>query len=236
MIPRRSPSTTVSRLALFLALALLSMASRAAAPLVAVDVGHYLKNPGAISAAGTPEFVFNQRLARRLVQVLDMNQVRVQLVNEAGQLDSLTQRTEIAADAGLFVSIHHDSVRRKFLPVVDPRYSGFSVWVSRKNRASDKSIQCARTLGDSLRAAGFTPSSYHADPVIGENRPIIDLERGVFARDELAVLKTARSPAVLVEAGVIVNPADEPGLKDPERIARMASAIAAGIQGCLQAP
>jgi N-acetylmuramoyl-L-alanine amidase len=40
-------------------------------------------------------------------------------------------------------------------------------------------------------------------------------------------------PAVLVEAGVIVNPAEEARLRDPRLRARMARAIASGVLACL---
>ena len=58
-------------------------------------------------------------------------------------------------------------------------------------------------------AAGEKPSLYHAEPIAGENRPLLAPPPGRASLDGLAVLKTATMPAVLVEAGVIVNPDDE---------------------------
>ena len=64
-------------------------------------------------------------------------------------------------------------------------------------------------------AAGEKPSLYHAEPIAGENRPLLDRRLGVHRFDGLAVLKTATMPAVLVEAGVIVNPTTRHGWRGP---------------------
>ena len=84
-----------------------------------------------------------------------------------------------------------------------------------------------------LVAAGEKPSLYHAEPIAGENRPLLDRRLGVHRFDGLAVLKTATMPAVLVEAGVIVNPDDEARVARPDTIERMARAIADGVHACL---
>ncbi|MBL8490369.1 MAG: N-acetylmuramoyl-L-alanine amidase, partial [Rhodocyclaceae bacterium] len=139
-----------------------------------------------------------------------------------------------AAGTRLFVSIHHDSVRERFLPVRDPQFAGYSLWVSRGNRDYRASALCAGQVADRLLAAGFSPSRYHADPVLGEARPVIDGRRGIFARDALAVLNSARSPAILVEAGVVVNPVEEAWLAHPEVRLAQAEAIAAGIRDCIE--
>jgi len=46
------------------------------------------------------------------------------------------------------------------------------------------------------------------------------------------ILKTARVPALLLEAGIIVNPDDELSLREPSTRQRIASAVA-GAMGCL---
>lgn len=215
------------------ALAFPVAAHAAPGPDVAIDVGHYRQEPGAISAGGVSEFELNRQLALSLAEALRSGGAGVRVIGADGEHASLTARVVEAAGARLLVSIHHDSVRRRFLPARDPRFAGFSLWVSRRNRHSDASIACAALLADRLTAAGFTPSHYHADPVIGEGRPVIDDGRGIFARDALAVLSAARSPAVLVEAGVIVNPVEEARLRQPEVFRAEVAALAAGVQACL---
>jgi N-acetylmuramoyl-L-alanine amidase len=97
----------------------------------------------------------------------------------------------------------------------------------------DRSLACASAIGARMRAAGFTPSRYHADAVLGENRPFADEANGVHYYDNLAVGKTAPMPSVLFEAGVIVNPAEDAKLRDPQVQARIARAVAEGTKQCL---
>ena len=66
-----------------------------------------------------------------------------------------------------------------------------------------------------MRGAGFAPSLYHAEPIPGESKPFADRTNGVHYYDNLVVLHTATQPAVLFEAGVIVNRAEELTLRDP---------------------
>ena len=95
-----------------------------------------------------------------------------------------------------------------------------------------QSLACAKAIGERLLAAGETPSLYHATPIKGENRPLIDTRLGIHRFDDLVVLKTAPMPAVLVEAGVIANPDEEPRLQNPATITKIANAISEGIVAC----
>ena len=85
-----------------------------------------------------------------------------------------------------------------------------------------------------MRKAGFTASRYHADPVLGENRPFADEVNGVHYFDNLAVLKTATIPALLFEAGVIVNRDEEMRMRDPAVRGRIVEAIVSGADACLK--
>jgi len=199
---------------------------------VAVDVGHYAAEPGVISASGRPEFEYNLDLARRVKGELEGHGLQVRLIGERGDYAVLHHRTRDAAGADLFLSIHHDSVKERLLPRA-AEFAGFSLFVSRGNPQSDRSLACASAIGARLRAAGFTPSRYHADAVLGEDRPFADEANGVHFYDNLAVGKTARMASVLVEAGVIVNPAEDARMREPAVQARMARAVAEGAKQCL---
>ena len=144
----------------------------------------------------------------------------------------LHARTRQAAGAQLFVSLHHDSVKQRYLAEAR-KFSGFSLFVSRLNPAPDKSLACASAIGSRLRGAGLAPSRYHADAVFGESRPFADEVNGVHFYDNLAVARTATMPSVLVEAGVIVNPDEERRLDDAAARRRIAQAIARGVRECL---
>lgn len=204
-----------------------------AAFVVAVDVGHYAGEPGVISASGRPEFEYNLDLAQEVRASLEGAGHAARLIGERGDYAVLQHRTRDAAGADLFVSIHHDSVKERLLPEAD-RFSGFSLFVSRENPKLPQSLACASAIGARLRAAGFTPSRYHADPVLGENRPFADEANGVHYYDNLAVARTAAMAAVLVEAGVIVNREEDARLRDPEVRRTIARAIAEGVAQCLQ--
>jgi N-acetylmuramoyl-L-alanine amidase len=216
-----------------------------AAPLVAVDVGHYLAEPGAMSARGRPELEFNRDLAIELARALEARALGAQLIGADGDMGVLSRRTGAAREAQLFLSVHHDSVQPHYLEdwehdgVVrrfSDRFSGFALFVSRRNPQFDTSLACASAIGARLRAAGFAPSLYHAEPIPGESKPFADRANGVHYYDNLVVLHSAAQPAVLLEAGVIVNRAEEQALLDPGTRALIAAAVAEGVRACLGAP
>ena len=197
-----------------------------------MDVGHYRDRPGVISASGRPEFDFNLELALQVANELLRRGLKVRMIGERGDYAELHHRTRDARGADLFLSIHHDSVQERYLPVAQ-RFAGFSLFASRRNPRAQEALRCASAIGSQLRAAGLTPSRYHADPVLGENRPFADEANGVHWFDNLAVGHTAAMASVLVEAGVIVNPEEEARMRDPAVQAAIASAVAEGAARCL---
>lgn len=209
---------------------------------IAVDVGHYWDNPGAISARGVPEFEYNLKLARETARALRRAGHEIFLIGGDGLAEDLYSRAALANGMDLFISIHHDSVQARFLKEWEHEgekrlyaegFSGFSVFVSQLNPRTDASLRCASAIGHAMRRTGFTPSRYHADPIRGENRPFADEANGVHYFDNLAVLRTASIPALLFEAGVIVDRDEEMRLRDPAVRKKIAEGIAAAIGNCL---
>lgn len=210
---------------------------------VALDVGHNLDNPGAISARGRREFEFNRVLAQAIAQALQTKGSEARIINADGDMRTLSARARAARGAQLLVAVHHDSVQPQFLTkwINDgverlrsgDRFSGFSLFVSRRSAVPGPGLRCSSAIGAGLREAGFKPSLYHAEPVPGEFKPFADRENGVHYFDNLVVLKEATMPALLLEAGVILNRDEEERLLDPARVLRMADAIARGIRSCL---
>jgi len=94
-------------------------------------------------------------------------------------------------------------------------------------------LRCASAIGGELRKAGFKPSLYHADPVYGESRAFADAQNGVHYFDHLAVLRRASMPAVLFEAGVIVNREEENRLSDSKVQNDIAARVVDGIESCV---
>lgn len=198
---------------------------------VILDTGHSPGRQGATSASGRGEFTFNQRLVGEVARHLVALGVRVRHSDgEAG----LRQRTQGVLGQELFVSIHHDSIQQAWIDAGQrERYAGFSVFYSDKNAQSGHSLLCARLVGRALAQSGQTPSLYHATPIPGENRPLVDRDHGVHRYDDLVVLKTAAAPAILIEAGVIANPNEEARLLDPNTVDLLARAITTGVMECL---
>ena len=208
-----------------------------ASPLVAVDVGHTLEAPGAISARGRSELEFNHDLALHVVDALQALGLRTVLVNADGRIESLQARPASVPDADFFLSIHHDSTSASELTewewmgspqTFSDRWAGHSMFVSTRNPDLDSSVRCGRTIGARLQRAGFTPTDKNA-----RRRAYIDAEHAVHAFDNLIVLYRAQQPALLFEAGVIKHREEELLLRDPQRQQRMAGEIATGLAACL---
>ncbi|MDC6177145.1 N-acetylmuramoyl-L-alanine amidase [Ralstonia solanacearum] len=216
-----------------LAIAVVMTSATVKATVVAVDVGHSLAKAGSTSASGKSEFEYNQALAREVIVELTAAGIETQSIGMKGEMDVLTARTAAAKKADLFLSIHHDSVQPQFLSMAD-RFSGYGVFVSRKNPNPQLSLRCAQAIADHLKAVGRAPSLHHAEPIKGENRPLVDSGRGIYWFDDLVVLRTAQQPAVLVEAAVIVNPAEDRMISDENNRRLIGAAIASGVSSCLQ--
>lgn len=209
----------------------------AAAPLVAVDVGHGVLDGGAISARGRAEFAFNQDFASLLAMTLRQREVGVREVNFDGRIGGLRARPQAAEGSDFFISIHHDSIGEAWL--LDWEWEGksqrhtevkrgYGIFVSAQNPGLETSLRCASTIGAMMRRAGFEPSTWHAR----KHQPA-DAGNGVWYYDNLVVLYRTTLPAVLFEAGVIKHRDEELELRDPARQARMADAVATGIAACL---
>jgi N-acetylmuramoyl-L-alanine amidase len=208
---------------------------------VALDVGHTLSQPGATSATGVTEFVYNQRLALAVADALRRGGIATVVIGGDGGPMPLLNRPRLAQAAGasLFLSLHHDSVQPQYLstwmaggqarPHSD-RFHGYAVFVSDANPRRADSLRMAALLGSQMRAAGFSPSLYHSEPIPGEGRPLLDATLGILRFDGLAVLRTAAIPAVLLEAAVIVNREEEAAIQQPATLDRMARAVAEAVR------
>ncbi|MDB5766561.1 MAG: N-acetylmuramoyl-L-alanine amidase family protein [Collimonas fungivorans] len=203
---------------------------------VMVDTGHTAENPGATGPGGSREFDLNRQFTLALGLALKAQGLDVIDVAAQGSPLSLPARTKASAKAALFVSIHHDSMQQAWLDAGRSReFSGYALFVSASKPYYARSLDCAKSISLRLQDIGEHPSLYHAVPVPGENRPLLDRQLGIHRFDELAVLRTAESPALLIEVGVLANPDQEPRLASPQFAAKAARAVAAGIRQCLPA-
>ena len=221
-----------------------ALPAMAAAPLIAVDVGHSLQQPGATSARGRQEFEFNRDLSQVILsQIVSLGGQGFEIGADGKSVDPETRPVDASArNAKFFLSVHHDSVQPQYLNdwtwqdgvqrYADDRFSGFSLFVSHKNKQMATSLQCASAIGRKLIEAGFKPSSHHSEKIAGESREWADKANGVMYYDNLIVLKNAKMPAVLLESGVIVNRDEEMRMQDPAVRNRIASAVALGLNKC----
>ena len=211
-----------------------------AAPLIVLDAGH---NPGegAISVQGLKEVVYNDRFVAELAPALERAGWRVALTREPGQKLDLAARPALAnrLHADVFLSIHHDSAQLKYLRAIDvggvsawettQSISGPSLYVSRENPRFDASLQLATRLGERLHTMGRAPNLMHAEPIQGENHPLLDHDLGIYEYNRLAVLRHAKVPAVLLEVGVITDRTDEAWVADAGHRQRMIGQIVQGL-------
>ena len=211
---------------------------------VLIDVGHTATSPGADSARGVPEYEFNLKLADVIAQSLHEAgfDKTIRLVTSGSRLGSLFQRAASAnsLQGDLFVSIHHDSVpdnlketwqyEGKKLSYSD-RFSGYAIFVSNDNADRAASLAFGHSLGQELQKRSLRYTPHYTLPLMGRYRhELIDEEAGVYRYDHLIVLHSAHMPAVLLEAGSIINRQEELELATPERRLMVAEAVAAAVE------
>ena len=139
------------------------------------------------------------------------------------------------SSADLFLSIHHDSVPDKFLQKwqfggrergYSDRFKGHSIFVSQSNGDFKNSLLFARLLGQQMKARGLHYTPHYTEKFMGHRqRQLVDAEAGVYRYDQLIVLKDTRMPAVLLEAGSIINRDEELLLESPERQSLIGAAV-----------
>jgi N-acetylmuramoyl-L-alanine amidase len=211
---------------------------------VVIDVGHTVAVPGAMSARGAPEYTFNLQLGRDAEQALldaGFDKTVLLITSKApplGLFERAFRANRMAAD--LFIAIHHDSVPDYLLQTwqydgkeehFNDSFPGYAIFVSNENADRAGSLLFGRLLGEQLQARGlgYTPH-YTMALMRNRRRELVDAEAGVYRYDQLVVLKETRMPAVLLEAGSIVDRREEPALASPERRKLESAAIAAAVE------
>jgi N-acetylmuramoyl-L-alanine amidase len=211
---------------------------------VAVDVGHTVDVPGAISARGVPEYAFNLELGQEVLQSLIKAGFALSslLVTDVPPWQGLVQRARIAngMQADLFISLHHDSVPDNLLQTwqydgkdnhFNDDYPGYAIFISNDNPDRAGSLLFGRTLGAELEARGLQYTPHYTLPLMGHRRrELVDAKTGVYRYDQLIVLRQTHMPAVLLEAGSIVNRQEELQLGSPERRTVTSDAIVGAVE------
>ena len=180
-----------------------------------LDVGHTSYRYGALSSSCEKEYNYNLSLAKYIDKKLH-NKANIAITSNINTKDvSFFQRYNLSNEKDLFISIHHDSVQPQYITYngkhcPQTNYAqGFSIFVSKKNKHYEKSLEYAKRFAQGLISRGLKPTLHHNEDIDGERRLLLDKKLGIYQFDDLKVLKNAHSPAFLFEAGVIVNPKDE---------------------------
>ena len=211
---------------------------------VLIDVGHTATSPGADSARGVPEYEFNLKLADVIAQSLREAgfDKSVRLITSGAKLPSLFQRVASANNlhADLLISVHHDSVPDNLKEAwqyegkknyYSDRFSGYAIFVSNDNADRAGSREFGHSLGQELQKRGLHYTPHYTLPLMGRYRhELVDAEAGVYRYDHLIVLHSTRMPAVLLEAGSIVNRQEEVDVATPEHRVMIGEAVTAAVE------
>jgi N-acetylmuramoyl-L-alanine amidase len=208
-----------------------------------IDVGHTLEAAGAVSARGIDEFQYNLTLAKETAQTLRERGFTktTLLITEGKTKPGLYSRVSKInkASPDLLLSIHHDSVPDGFIQKFEyddklrgfsDRFAGHSVFVSAANPHYAASVLFGRILGNEMTAHGLHYTPHYIDKIMGNRqRLLVDAEAGLYRYDGLLVLKQTRVPAVLLEAGSIINREEEWQLRLPKRRAQITNSVADAV-------
>jgi N-acetylmuramoyl-L-alanine amidase len=142
--------------------------------------------------------------------------------------------------ADLFLAIHHDSVPDNLLQTweyegqqysYNDDYPGYALFVSFNNADRTGSLQFGHLLGKALQANGLQYTPHYTQPLMRHyRRDLVDADAGVYRFDELVVLRRTVMPAVLLEAGSIINRQEELELATAERRSKTSSAVVVAVE------
>jgi N-acetylmuramoyl-L-alanine amidase len=223
------------------------------APLVVIDAGHGGFDPGATGPSGIREknVILPIALALR-ERLLELGAVRVALTREDDRFLPLEARVELAEslEPDLFLSIHADSA-----PVEEAQ--GANIYVLSARASDAEALALARdfneadgdgtaddaglgdveaVLAELARRETNLASARIADRLEARVRAAMPVH-GKFRRGaNLVVLRSARMPSLLFEAGYISNPDDAARVSSAEGRAAIVTALADAITAGLLAP
>ena len=183
--------------------------------IVVIDAGHGGSDGGAgrdFEGEYKKEKDINLAVAKKTVEILKSNGVRVEMTRTGDTYPSLTERSDFAnaLDAAVFVSIHSNSASVETA-------NGIEVYYSTQNNGNDYGVT-SKELADKVLSSLIAHTDANNRKVKTENH---------------VVTRTSQMPAVLVEVGFITNDDEMKNLLDPDYQYKLASGIAEGIIKCL---
>ncbi|MEO8455363.1 MAG: N-acetylmuramoyl-L-alanine amidase [Sphingomicrobium sp.] len=213
-------------------------------PIVVIDAGHGGRDPGARSVSGE---VVEKDLALALAREVRDNlvkrgRVRVAMTRDDDRYLTLDDRAAVARRLGaaMFVSLHIDSAP-------NPLARGASVY-SLSDIASDAEAahladvqngaiaqgeeggSVEAMLSDLTMRSQMSASADLASRLVNKSAGRFELRPEPHRFAAFYVLRSARTPAVLFEAGYISNVDDEVLLRDPKHRGEIALALAQAVE------
>ena len=213
-------------------------------PVLALDSGYSIKDPGMASVRGKREVEYNDRFVAELSPRIEAVGWEVKLVRGDHEYISDKHRAAQANiwDADLLLSIHHDVAPAKFLKekVIDGNtvlvnssgksFEGFSMYISKQNKKYRQSLCFAQRLGFRLKPMQHNPAYFHKEH---EGLNMVVKEYAIYERD-IPLLYQSEIPAVQLKLGVITDEKDEAWLNDGQYRDEMAKAISKTIRAFKQ--
>jgi N-acetylmuramoyl-L-alanine amidase len=197
---------------------------------VVIDAGHGGKDHGKTGSGGLLEKDVNLLLARKIAErIKDELGLEVVLTRDDDRLLSLTQRTEIANEAGgdVFISIHCNSW-------FSERTGGFEAYfLSPARSESERALARYENTGsasgtntpdgdvdfiiwDLVQNEFINESSTFAELIQKSMSEHLSIRNRGVKQANFVVLQGARMPAVLVETAFLSNPVEERLLSNPD--------------------
>lgn len=221
---------------------------------VAIDAGHGGDDPGAIGRRyRTKEKTVVLAIARELRKLVKQDSsMRPLMVRDGDYYVSLGDRPKIAMEnyADVFVSIHADAIPGR-------RAKGASVYALSQHASDslakhlERSENSSDILGGVAKARTSDPvlkkvladleltgnmgfSIELGDSILKELRRVGPLHRREVGQAGFAVLKSSRTPSVLIETAFISNPGEEKKLRSRIYQKKIAKSIYNGIRRFLR--
>ncbi len=179
--------------------------------MIVIDPGHGGYQPGATSLTGKKEKDFNLLVSHKLNNALKALGYNTVMTMEEDQYLGLYDRPEIAnkLNADIFISIHGNAFSN------NPTISGIEVLYCpaySSDMKEEDQHPLAKAVLDALLATTGAKS------------------RGTIKRPNLVVLREAKMPAILVEAGFLTNPEEEKLLFTDEYQNKIVDGIVKGVE------
>ncbi|NOX96826.1 MAG: N-acetylmuramoyl-L-alanine amidase [Nitrospirae bacterium] len=175
---------------------------------IVIDPGHGGKFPGAVGPTGLEEKEVNLRISLALARKLKKAGAKVILTRRKDINVPLAERRKMAISqaAHILISIHNNSAAEDTNPILRRGTGVYYTFLP--------SLPLARTVYSHLLTTGLSPGGYH------------------YAN--LAVLRSPKMLAILVEAAFLSHPEDEALLAQKDFQEKVAEAIFQGLKDFLQ--